>query len=243
MVLLAWLACTDDVEPETEVERVVVEVDHGPGAPPRTGSYGGVGDIWSLTQANLDALFAGLPVDVPHDLGDMEALPALPEGADGRFTTEELLAVADRHRNTRTGDGTESIYLVFVDGIFRDSEGNDAPQVLGVSLGNTGVVAIFTPVVDGAARLEATRAFVEQTTVIHEVGHAVGLVNNGLPMVEPHEDPQNPRHDVSSDCVMYWANEGAADLVAFVNQVVVEDSVVLFDDACIADAAARYATP
>ncbi len=54
-------------------------------------------------------------------------------------------------------------------------------------------------------------------------------------MVVDHEDPDNPGHDVDSACVMYWANEVANDLVQFVEQVANEDSVVLFDEACIDD--------
>lgn len=38
----------------------------------------------------------------------------------------------------------------------------------------------------------------------HEAGHLLGLVNNELPMVEPHEDPAH-HHDPDPDRLMYWA--------------------------------------
>lgn len=45
----------------------------------------------------------------------------------------------------------------------------------------------------------------ERATLLHEVGHAIGLVNAGLPMQRPHEDAQHDAHSSSADSVMYWA--------------------------------------
>lgn len=242
-MVLFWTSCAllsgdEDTSPgvvdDAPITQVIVEVDHGPGASPRTGGFGGVDDVWSLTQANLEALFVGVPIDVPHDLVDMEPIAEVPEGDDGAFDRDELLAISARTRQDLPAPGVAAYHVLFLDGRFADESGV-RDSVLGVSLGGTTVVALFTPVIDGAALLEPVRAFVEQTTLVHELGHAVGLVNTGLPMVDDHEDPEHPGHDIDDGCVMFWANEGAADLVAFVTQVVREDSVVLFDDACIAD--------
>jgi hypothetical protein len=38
----------------------------------------------------------------------------------------------------------------------------------------------------------------------HEAGHVLGLVNNELPMVSPHEDPEHGHHDPDPSCLMYW---------------------------------------
>jgi hypothetical protein len=71
--------------------------------------------------------------------------------------------------------------------------------------------------------------------LIHEFGHAVGLVDNGIPMVEPHGDQQHRGHCNDDECVMFWLNEGASDLRKYVEDYVADGDAVLFDDACLAD--------
>ncbi len=219
--------------------RVTIEVDYGPGAEPRTGGFGPAEDLWELSQVNVEALFPGVEVDVPHTLVEMQALGEVPEGDDGAFTAQELVDLSARVRDSLPGPGQATFHALFLDGRFADEDGI-RDNVLGVSLRGTTIAAVFVPVVDGAALTEPTRAFVEQTTLIHELGHAIGLVNTGLDMVEPHEDADHPGHDVSDACVMYWANEGPSDLVEFVLRVIRDDSVVLFDGACQADVASGF---
>jgi hypothetical protein len=123
--------------------------------------------------------------------------------------------------------------VLFLDG-YLSQEGQRQPAVLGVSIGNTGVIAMFKPVISGAA----TARFVEQTTLIHEFGHAAGLVDNGLAMTRPHRNPDHGAHCDDSECVMHYLNEGAKDLVGFVRRVIKTDSTVVFDAACLDDARA-----
>lgn len=42
----------------------------------------------------------------------------------------------------------------------------------------------------------------ERKTLIHELGHAFGLVNCGVPMIRPHEDPNSPCHNTNPRSVM-----------------------------------------
>jgi len=77
--------------------------------------------------------------------------------------------------------------------------------------------------------------YVEQSTLIHEMGHALGLVNTGLPMKTAHEDPINKHHCNDDKCVMYWTNEGSSDMVNFVKNVITSGSVIMFDAQCLRD--------
>ncbi len=87
-----------------------------------------------------------------------------------------------------------SYYLLFLNGLFDDDgSGKGNPNILGVSLGDTGVIAIFKPVIDGTRQTALdteTPKLVEQLTLIHEFGHAAGLVDNGMPMASPTGTPR-----------------------------------------------------
>lgn len=52
----------------------------------------------------------------------------------------------------------------------------------------------------------------ESAVWLHEIGHILGLVDNGLPMVTNHRDPdpEHGRHDVDPSCIMYWTYDGEA---------------------------------
>lgn len=109
--------------------------------------------------------------------------------------------------------------------------------MLGVSIGDTGVIAMFKPVIEGA---QAAR-YVEQTTLVHEVGHAIGLVENGIPARGGHHDAAHGAHCNNRDCVMHYLNEGAAELAGFVGRFVESGDAVVFGPECLADIDAEAA--
>jgi hypothetical protein len=212
-----------------------IEIDYQPGAEPYTETLL-TGDPWKLFQANADALFNRQKnVTVPTTLPQMERLGDI---SGTEFTSQQILDIASRHRGMLSTTNSTSFYIVFLNGHFHDGK-MVRKDVLGVSIGKTGVIAIFKPVIANAPALgPSSRPFIEQTTLIHEFGHAVGLVNNGVAMVTPHQDAAHGAHDSDSSCVMYYANEGASAVAEFVRNLRTGDEV-LFDSQCLADVAAR----
>lgn len=215
------------------VTEVVIEVDYEAGAEPAAGSVPTFGEIWDFTRTNLDALFETAPkhLTVPTDLADMEALGAL-AGED--YSTEAILAIAEAHRGHTDSVERRSFYVVFLDGYLLD-QGVRQDNVLGVSIGGTSVVAMFAPVATSAS-LPRLVPFVEQSVLVHELGHAVGLVDNGLEPTTAHHDAAHAAHCSSDACVMYWQYEGASEIVSFVQQYVATSSAVVFGQECLADA-------
>jgi predicted Zn-dependent protease len=215
-----------------DVTELIIEVDYQEGAEPFTGSAATIDDLWGLFRANAQALFKQTPrtITVPSTLGDMEKITDI---TAEDFTSNDIVALADKHRNKTNAGAVYTFYVIFLDGYYKDSEGR-RDNVLGVSLGSTGIIAMFKPVIGTSA----TSKFVEQTTLIHEFGHAVGLVNNGISMVTTHQDSENGRHCTNNSCVMYWANEGLVDLIEFAKKFITSSSVVVFGDECLNDAAA-----
>jgi hypothetical protein len=58
----------------------------------------------------------------------------------------------------------------------------------------------------------------ERSTLLHESGHAIGLVDNGLAMVRPHEDAQNKGHSSDARSVMYWKVDSLQGLRDYILQ-------------------------
>ncbi|MCA9645656.1 MAG: hypothetical protein KC492_33425, partial [Myxococcales bacterium] len=160
-----------------------------------------------------------------QDIGDLADL-----SADADFTVEEILGVSAAHRQDRSSASRRTFHVIFFDGYFADSEGRQE-NVLGVSIGDTGVIAMFKPVIDTTS----SARFVEQTTLIHEFGHAAGLVNNGVALTSAHHDAPNGAHCTNDRCVMYYLNEGTAGLVSFIQRYLATGDAVVFGQECLDD--------
>lgn len=219
---------------EPEVTEVRIEIDYESGEMPYTGPILGFGDTFTLSEANVGRLFAGRKtVTLPTTTAAMQDVGAV---ADEELTADDLLALAAQHRDTSDTATMKSYYVLFVSGYFTDGNGPN-PGVLGVSIGDTGVIVMFKDVIasTGVAAFPNLERFVEQSTLIHELGHAFGLVANGVATTSAHHDAPHGAHCSNEACVMYWLNEGAGDMAMFAQQYVVARDAILFDDACLAD--------
>lgn len=224
------------------VTDVSVEIDFETGAEPFTGPIVGWGDTFDLSAANLDRLFAGTKqLTLPRVLGEMEDVGVI---ADEELTVADLVALAALHRDQADSSLTKTYYLLFVSGHFADANGSN-PNVLGVSLGGTGVIAMFKDVIRSTSVLAMPNVvkFVEQSTIVHELGHAIGLVDTGVTPTSNHKDATHGAHCTNDACVMYWLNEGASDATAFAIQRVLTSDSILFDAGCLADVDALTGGP
>ena len=226
---------------DPEVTRVSVEIDFESSSPPYTGPILGFGDSFDLSVANLDRLFAGTKeLILPTTLAGMEDIGAV---ADEELTVSDILAIADEHRDLADSAAERTYYLVFVSGNFASGDGVQE-GVLGVSIGDTGVIAMFKDVIASTGGIVPnTERYVEQSVLIHEMGHALGLVENGVPTIADHHDEAHGAHCANDACVMYWLNEGASDMAQFATDFVVNNDAILFDADCLADVDALTGGP
>lgn len=217
------------------ITTVELEVAYASGAAPVTGNAGKEDDAWNITELNLDALFAGSKaLRVPHALDEMAELGTLDGGP---YEKSELLELADGLRR-RTREDTVTLYVLFVDG-FYEEDGERDDSVIGIHFGTSGVIAMFKPALDDNGKLTAVA---EQSTLVHEVGHAVGLVNDGLPLTADHHDADHGSHCTRTECVMYYALEGKKTLMDFA-KTHEKSAESLFGPDCLADAAAAITPP
>ena len=75
-------------------------------------------------------------------------------------------------------------------------------RILGINLDGTPTIAIFKPVIESASNSRTEKALIEQSTIVHEIGHAIGLVNKGVRATTAHHDTANGAHCTNEGCVM-----------------------------------------
>ena len=126
------------------------------------------------------------------------------------------LSLTGRARVFGTAD-TAAFYVMMLNGYFRDASGQRRTDLLGGHLDGTGIIVVFKPVVLGTAASGGAYApaIVEQMTLVHEFGHAVGLVDDDVAPVRDHADRARVHHCTSTACVMNAWNEGGAAAAAF----------------------------
>jgi predicted Zn-dependent protease len=217
------------------VSSINVHIAYEPNAVPFTGTTQNGIQFWSILESNLEALFLNRTIqpgiDVPKDLSGMDKL------SDQAHTTWTATQIADLAQNTwnlQQTSETAEFFVLFLNGDFEDNQGNINKNVIGISVDGTPVIAVFKDVILASGLSQFTKVFIEQATVIHEFGHTLGLVNNGVPMVTDHEDKAHPHHCSNEDCVMFWSND-STNLVIFINKIINSPSDILFGQECLDD--------
>ncbi|MBA2403917.1 MAG: hypothetical protein H0V66_04030 [Bdellovibrionales bacterium] len=212
-------------------QEITVKVYYEVGAEPYI-SDSPLFQYWTILEQNLKALFVGRSIQptvtVPKTLS---AMTSIPDSGDISWTLDEVVKLAERV-GTSSNATTFEVY-------FLNGHAAQSPGIIGFHISNTKIIALFKDVIRSTGNgdpLATVPKYVEQATLVHELGHALGLVNNGIPMMDNHHDKENGAHCTNTKCVMYWANEGAASLMAFAQEAATNGTIVMYDDKCLKDA-------
>lgn len=209
-----------------------VHVFYEDGAVPYTGYIGITNTpVWDITQQSFHALFqnhVGRFVTVPTALGQMTKLP---DQKQTDWTMTELVDLGRRYALSIEQGQDIRLSIIFVNGLYQDDE-----NIMGVHFTGAPFVFVFKDVVLSVGGDAVSQSYVEQAVVVHELGHAVGLVNNGVPMNQQHEDRAHPKHDIDSGCVMYWEVESKSSILTLLAAAISGNRLNLFGPASINDA-------
>jgi hypothetical protein len=204
--------------------RMVLEVDGW-------GGYTPTASVADRLQRGLLGILDKESVEVRLD----QAFPG--KGADYAWSNEELLRLAEETGKLEVPVGTIKLHVLLVDG--HSAMDTQEGKVLGLAFPWTHLVLFRrtldevcgkTPLVTPPACVEA-----ELGVWVHEVGHQLGLVANGLVMVNNHQDTAHGAHDTNDRCIMYWAYEGSGILDALSRGLFGDVPNLGFDEACMAD--------
>jgi len=224
----------DLIKVYSTVNTVTVHVAYEPDAVPFTGTDSRGDQYWSILKDNLVALFDGrmiVPdIFVPQTLDEMYQLS---KQGQTEWTTEQLVGLARSIWNFPQSSTTAEFYVVYVNGYY-NNQGTVNKVIIGLSIPGTPVVAVFKDLILNSGFTTFANAILEQATLVHEFGHALGLVNNGVPMVINHEDPEHPHHCTNDQCIMFWV-ENSSRIDLFTQKIIDSPSDVLFGPECLED--------
>jgi predicted Zn-dependent protease len=121
--------------------------------------------------------------------------------ANGDTLNPERVAILERQNRTAyTNGSTIALYIIVTDGY--DTSGT----VLGFAYRNTSICLFGKSIVNNSGGLfEPSRVSLESSVLEHELGHIMGLVNLGTPMVTSHQDVAHGNHCSNPACLMYYS--------------------------------------
>ena len=131
-------------------------------------------------------------------------------------------------KNNRTAFNNNSISTIY---ILVSDAGYADPSTLGVAYRNTSVCLFGKTIQQNSGGIgQVNRTKLYTTVVEHEMGHLMGLVDLGSPMINNHKDASHGNHCNNQNCLMYYSSE-TTDLLGFL----LTGSIPPLDLNCISD--------
>lgn len=115
------------------------------------------------------------------------------------MTLNDIVDVEKNYRTVYTSGNQLGVYFLYTDSKYSEQ------TALGLAFRNTSMALLGKTVTDNSGGIgQVTRTKLESTVLQHELGHILGLVNLGTPMVTPHADAGYPNHCNNNACLMYY---------------------------------------
>lgn len=214
------------------VASLSVKVFYEPSAAPYVGNLGtSTNPVWSITRTSLQALFQnhiGRFIFMPTTLGQMTALAAQGKGS---WSAADLMALARKSAPNLVEDRDVTLSVFFLNGTY-----NGDGSVLGLQLTGYPVAFVFKDMLSVVGGDATQQRYVEQATVLHHLSHAMGLINNGVPMAVNHEDIAHPHHTTNPKCVMAYSIENKSTVLSTLGTAITNSQLQLYGAESLSDA-------
>ncbi|PVW16303.1 hypothetical protein [Marixanthomonas spongiae] len=216
----------EDILSDDIYQSLTIEFVYAPGYPPT-----------EETKIALEQ-FLDQRIKKPGGIIIKETVIDPPTGAP--FDIDEIKEIEENNRTAYTKDDNLAVYVFLSNG--KSNKDTDKTVTLGTAYRNTSIVVYKKTLLDlinnnqGGGDL----ATLETTTLEHEFGHILGLVNITNDDIHPkgHEDADNSRHCVIDNCLMYFqaSNTGRKEVARFLQR---RATVPQLDSLCIEDLQAK----
>ena len=179
------LACLRD----DAYKELIIEIDHAPGYNPESSTV-------SLLKERL-----GEVCDKPD--GISIKLNEVDFSETTTWTADKVREIGHETMDAPPQTSVLRWHVIMPEGKYSDE------SVLGVAV-DASTIALFGDAIDdanGNFNFRISDEEVENSVMIHEFGHLLGLVNLVYTSPANHEDAEHPGHSNNEDSVMYWAIE------------------------------------
>lgn len=214
------------------------EIDHISGHAPKDAALSKfVAALQGLHQENL----LRKPAGINFVLDDTLAAPMAE--SDHAYSFAEVQQLVATHRNTQSNGNTAWAYILYLDG--HDENDTNSGGTLGYAWGGDKFVMFPDTIAKYCnpgplSNKEKVCSTGEASVLVHEFGHLMGLVDNGLAMTSNHKDSEHGAHDSNQNCIMYWTVNGTDFLQNLTSLLGSDPAVPAFDAQCKADMAAVH---
>lgn len=222
----------DDYIRDDTATRLVLEVDRVAGL-----------DVRDSVVTDLEDGFGDI-LDKPDGVEVRMDATLEPRGADYLWSRSEVRDLGSSTFDMPVEKSTVKMHVMLLDGRLAAEDGGPTQNV-GLAWNHTHFAVfdqLFEENCSAAPVSEEVRqrlcTAVERTIWTHEMGHLIGLVNLGLPMVVDHEDPDHPGHARNPDSVMFWRIERSAIEYALDRMADMPRPNLGFGERCLQDIAA-----
>ena len=169
-------------------DRLVVEIVYSNGFRPK--------------QLSLDTFrtFLNQRLNKPGGISIVETVIDPPQGEP--YSISEIREIESNVRTRFTNGNTIAVYVFFANG--NSSNDTQTTVTLGSAYQNTSIV-IYQETLQS---LDQDLFLMEATTLRHEFGHIIGLVDISGDDIHPsgHLDPESSKHCMVEGCLMYFAS-------------------------------------
>ena len=172
---------------------MVIEIDYAPGFEPEDSSI-------SLLENRLREICDkpdGVSITTTETVFEIE----------GSWSADDVRNEAYRTREVSPYFQTNVLtwHILMPSGEYEDD------SVLGVAV-NAADIAVFGTTIDDSTNFlnRPSAEEIENSVMLHEVGHLLGLVNCVYVSDIDHEDPEHPKHSNNEESVMHWAIESSS---------------------------------
>ena len=170
----------------TSFNNLTIEIDYVEGFRP---TQSALSNLRSFLQNRLNKASISISLD-----------DEIPSPGNSPYTAQEAFDVEKEHRDTYTEGNAIAAYFLILDGQFEQE------NVLGFAYFNTSMALLGGTIANNSGGFsQPSRETVETTVLQHEFGHILGLVGNGTPTVQDHQDEANGAHCDVDTCLMYFA--------------------------------------